>query len=81
MSNLSDILAQKKFPQEPPEFPIIRAFVKKHFDITPRLQLRDTSIIIAVPTSAVAGSLRFQLHELQNKLDTKYQLVIATTTS
>jgi len=78
MSNLGDILAQKQLPQEPPEFKIIRAFVQKHFEVTPRLSLRDNSIIISVPGSAVAGSLRFQLQELKSLLETDHQLVIAS---
>lgn len=78
MSDLGDILAKKKFPQEPPEFPVIRRFVKDNFDVTPRLSLRDKSIIISVPGSAVAGALRFQLHELQNLLQTDRQLVIVS---
>lgn len=79
MSDLGDILAAKDLPQEPPEFKVIRSFVQERFDVIPRLQLRDNSIIISVPGSAVAGSLRFQLTELQNLLETKRQLVIASS--
>jgi len=78
MSDLADIIAKRQLPQEPPEFSVIRAFVKQRFDITPRLQLREASIIISVPGSAVAGSLRFQLPELQALLDTDHLLVIAS---
>lgn len=76
MSNLGDILAQKNLPAEPPEFPIIRKFVQENYDVTPRLQLRDNSIIISVPGSAISGSLRFKLHELQALLESDHQLVI-----
>ena len=79
MSDLSDILAKKHLPEEPPEFQVIRNFVKERFDVTPRLQLRDNSIVISVPGSAAAGSLRFQLHELQELLETEHQLVIASS--
>ncbi len=78
MSDLGDILAQKHLPQEPAEFKIIRTFIQERFDVTPGLQLRDNSIIISVPGSAAAGSLRFQLHELQDLLDTDRQLVVAS---
>lgn len=78
MSDLADILAKKQLPEEPAEFPIIRDFVRQRFDVTPRLQLRDNSIVISVPGSAVAGSLRFALHELQTLLDSDRNLVIAS---
>lgn len=78
MSDLGDILARKKLPQEPPEFPIIRNFVHENFDATPRLSLRDNSIIISVPGSALAGALRFQLPQLRTILETDRQLVIAS---
>ncbi len=78
MSDLGDILSKKRLPEEPPEFQTIRAFVQERFDVLPRLQLRDNSIIISVPGSAVAGSLRFQLPELQSLLESDHQLVIAS---
>lgn len=78
MSDLSDILASKHLPTEPPEFSVIRDFVKEHFDVTPKLQLRDQSIIISLPGSAVAGSLRFQLPQLQALLNTDYKLIISS---
>lgn len=79
MSDLGDILAKKQIPKEPPEFQVIRKFVYDRFDVTPTLQLRDRSIIITVPGSALAGSLRFSLHELKAQLDTEHQLVIASS--
>lgn len=79
MSDLSDIIAKRKLPQEPPEFQVIRNFVQTRFNVVPRLQLRDDIIIISVPGSAVAGSLRFQLPELRNLLETERQLVIASS--
>jgi len=78
MSDIGDILARKHLPQEPSEFRVIRSFVEKNFGVTPRLQLRDKAIIISVPGSAVAGSLRFHLPELQSQLDSEYSLVIVS---
>ena len=78
MSDLGDILAAKSLPREPEEFQIIRQFVQERCDINPKLQLRDKTIIITVPGSAVAGTLRFQLHELQDQLPEGCQLVIAS---
>ena len=79
MSDLGDILSKKNLPSEPREFQIIRSFIVERFDVMPRLQLRENSIIISVQGSAVAGSLRFQLPELQSLLETEYQLVIASS--
>ncbi len=79
MSDLSDILAHKNLPQEPPEFKIIRQFVQQYFDATPHLRLRGNAIVITVSSSALAGSLRYKLPELKSQLDSDYSLVIVSS--
>lgn len=75
-SDIGDILANKSLPQEPEEFVIIRRFVQEKFSTTPSLKIQDNDIIIGVPGSAFAGSLRLALPELENKLNSKKRLII-----
>lgn len=78
MSDLGDILATRQFPPEPEEFTLIRQFVEERCQVTPKLQLRDQTIVITVPGSAAAGTLRFQLPELQEKLPDDCRVMIVS---
>jgi hypothetical protein len=75
-NSLKDILSGRAKSNEPPEFPIIRSYVIKHFQITPKISISNKYIIIAVPNSAVAGSLRLSLHELKESCKTDKRLMI-----
>lgn len=76
MSNdLKDLLA-KRANHEPPEFKQIRDFVQEKLGITPALAIRNDLIIISMPNSAAAGSLRFELHNLTKVCKTKKRLMI-----
>lgn len=77
-NNIGDIIAKKNIPHEPIEFPLIRQFVQDRIHETPKLQMREKSIVISVPSSAAAGSLRLQIHELIDELNTDKQLIIAS---
>lgn len=78
MSNIGDILAKKNLPNEPTDFGVIRQFIRDNFDSEVKLQVRDQGIVISVPGSALAASLRFRLPELENLLENNYKLVIVT---
>lgn len=76
MSNsLNDILQYTRH-NEPPEIEIIKSFVTEHFRHTPQVTIRETQIIIGVPSAALAGTLRMHLHELEALCQTKKRLVI-----
>lgn len=77
MSDLGDILAQKKLPHEPIDFSAIRDYVVREFNITPGLQLRGETIVITMPNAAAAGALRFQLPALKSELAVTAELIIA----
>ena len=77
-SDIGDILATRS-GQEPPEFDIIRTFIQEKFNETFGLQLVGSNIIISVKGSALAGSLRFQLEALGQRLQTDKRLIIRSS--
>lgn len=75
-SELRDILANKKLPDEPREFAIIRTFMQEKFQETPQLQLLNNSIVVGVHGSALAATLRFELQELKDRLESDKDIII-----
>ncbi len=67
---LGDILGKRK-QAEPSEFTEIRAFIRDRFNADCNLQLQNGHIVITVANSALAGSLQFELHNLEEKLGSK----------
>lgn len=65
MDGLSDILAGKAIPREPPEVRRIKAYVKAEFDRDVGVQINGTDVVILAPTSVLANALRLRLHELR----------------
>lgn len=74
-SDIGEILSKRAAP-EPSEFGIIRKFIQEKFDETPNLQVAGSAIIISVPGSALAGTLRFHMDELRLLLPKEAQLII-----
>lgn len=73
-NSLSDILADKW--DEPPEIQAIKDYVRQKFHTEVAVAIRERHITISVPSAALAGTLRMQLHELQKTLTTDKRLVI-----
>lgn len=57
MDSLFNILSDKEF-SEPKEVALIKDYVKKHFHISVGVQIRDKDILLIVPNSSAAGTLR-----------------------
>lgn len=72
---IGDILKGRKLNQ-PDEIQKIKDFILREFKSSASVDLTPKSIIIGVNSSALAGALRMQLHELQNQLKTDKKLVI-----
>jgi len=72
--SLSDILANKW--EEPPEIKIIKDYVQKHFGADVSVSLREKQININVANSALAATLRMQIHDLQKTVGANKRLVI-----
>jgi hypothetical protein len=73
---LGDILSGRTRSNEPPEFDVIKRFVQKKFNIIPKLSVQRGNIVISMPNSAAAGSLRLEIHMLQAQLSTSKKLLI-----
>lgn len=73
--SLADILGRQKY-NPPDEISIIKQFVIERFQHTPNVAIQQSQIIIVVPNSALAGSLRMYLHELKELCKTNKRLVI-----
>jgi len=73
--SIADLLSKRDF-EEPPEVRIIKEFIRKRFDADAAVSLQQQQIIIAVNSSALAGALRMDLHELQRLCTTDKKLLI-----
>lgn len=74
-TSIGDLLRDKK-PSEPEEFSVIRQFISERFSANCQLQIQNGAIIITVANSALAGSLQFELHELEEKTGKKLRIRI-----
>jgi hypothetical protein len=77
-NDIGDILSRKKIPSEPAEFAVIREFVKEKFQVMPELKLHNEAIVIGLTGSALAGSLRLCLPELEERLKTSRRLIVSS---
>jgi hypothetical protein len=66
MDSLRSILHDKDF-DEPPEIASIKKFVQAEFGVTVGVSVNTSSIIISVPSSAMANSLRLRSPELKRR--------------
>lgn len=73
--SLGDLLKTNRF-DEPDEIGIIKDFVMSRYKTEPEVIIHQQNIVIQVPSAALAGTLRMQLHELQALCQTQKRLVI-----
>lgn len=69
MDSLSDMLAKRPTPVEPEESRLLKLYVQKKYDVTPLINISEFYITMAVPSAALAATLRFD--EAQMKIDCK----------
>lgn len=60
----------------PAELKAIKDYVKEHFNSEVQVGLRDKDIIILVPNSALAGTLRLHIEDIRSYAKTSKKLVI-----
>ncbi|MCA9329431.1 hypothetical protein KDA11_02210 [Candidatus Saccharibacteria bacterium] len=75
--SLKDIL-KRRGSNNPPEIAIIKNFVEQRFKAVVTVSINDTQIIINTQNSALAGTLRLNIFELQNTVKSKKKLIIRT---
>ena len=66
MERLGSILGSKKFTP-PDEMLAVKDYIKKRYDSSCSVSVEKNTIIISVPNSALAGSLRMEQRELIKK--------------
>lgn len=67
--DIASILRQSNIPREPEQVKLLRAFVQQKYNVTPQISVSEFYITMAVPSAALAGTLRFD--EAQIKTDCK----------
>ena len=73
-NSLADILAKKDF-DEPPEIAAIKKFVQDNYQETVEVLVREREIVIGTRSAALAGTLRFNVRQLQTAADTKKRFI------
>lgn len=66
MDSLSNILGSKNF-DEPPEMTAIKKYVMDEFKVEIGVQVRDRDIVILVPNSSLASTLRLRGPEIKRR--------------
>jgi len=66
MDSLSTLLGNKNF-DEPPEMASIQKYVRDEFKVEVGVQVRDKDIVISVPNSALASTLRLRGPEIKRR--------------
>jgi len=74
-NSLADLMPLGRFA-EPPEVQIIKDYVMDRYQQPVQVTVQSKQIIIAVKSSALAGTLRLQLHQLQEICQTQKRLVL-----
>ena len=75
MDSLGSLLGGQKFV-EPPEVEAIKEYVQKKYDSAVKVQVTEKQIMIIVASAALAGTLRTELHTLQEQLKTDKKLAL-----
>ena len=69
MDSLSDILHRKDF-DEPPESKSLKKYIRDTYQTESSVTIKDKQIIIEVPNSALANTLRLQTIKLKKLVST-----------
>lgn len=68
MDSLLNILSSKDF-KEPEEMTKIKAYVKREYGATVGVMVRERDVLIIVPNSALANTLRLRGPEIKQELN------------
>jgi hypothetical protein len=74
MDSLKSILDDYDF-STPPEVDAIKRYIKKEFNMTPRITMQAQSIIISVHSASLANTLRLRSPDLKRRCQIDKRLV------
>lgn len=75
MDTIKELLTRRN-SSEPEEIRIIKTYLQEQYRSKVNVTIQTRQIIIGVESAALAGSLRMQLHKLQEMCQTEKRLVI-----
>jgi hypothetical protein len=75
MDSLGSLLGDQKFV-EPPEVMAIKDYVQDKYKSAVKVLVTDRQITIITSSAALAGTLRMELHNLQEQLKTDKKLTL-----
>lgn len=78
MDSIFKVLSNKNF-DEPPEMASIKKYVLDEFKIEVGVQVRDKDIIIKVPNSSLANTLRLRSPEIKRRCQISKKLTFQIT--
>ena len=78
MDSIFKVLGNKNF-DEPPEMASIKKYVLDEFKIEVGVQVRDKDIIIKVPNSSLANTLRLRSPEIKRRCQISKKLTFQIT--
>lgn len=61
MDSIADMLKNRNVPQEPEDSRLLKAYVKEHYNVVPKIVLSEFHLTLVVPNAALAGTLRLEL--------------------
>lgn len=74
-TSIKDLLSNR-VPSEPPEFKIIRDYIKDRFQEGVELKIQNNTIVISAKGSAFAGELQLLIPDIQALLTKKTDIRI-----
>ncbi len=74
-TNIKDLLGKSKYI-EPPEIKRIKDYIKDKFQAEASIAVSTRQIIVAVPSAALAGTLRLHSHKMAEACQIDKRLVI-----
>jgi hypothetical protein len=75
MDSLGDLMAKREKPEQP-ELSAIKNYVDEHFHTPIRASINGNTIVITVPSAALANTLRLQITKIQQICRLEKRLVI-----
>jgi hypothetical protein len=75
MDSLQDILGQKNF-SPPDEIAVIKDYIKRRYDSPSRVKIEKSTIIVSVPSSALAATIYLERLTLIEHCNLKQRLVV-----
>ncbi|HVX58407.1 MAG TPA: hypothetical protein VG964_01590 [Candidatus Saccharimonadales bacterium] len=75
MDSLQDIMAEHRF-EAPDETKALKGYLANRYSVSGRIKVDDTSVILMVPSSALAATLQLEREKIAQVCGIKKRLII-----